>query len=306
MKFIPDTIDFSEYAKNPVDADRILSPREFLDGVKESFQNKGLTGEKLPWSKTHNHVRLRENELSIWAGTNGSGKSMLLSMVVIDLVRQGKTCCIASMEMPPISTLHRLTIQAVGLSNPTPAFVEKAINWSGESLWIYNQPDTVQVERMKGVIRYCREELGVEHFVLDSLMKCGISPDDYGSQKIFVDWLATYARSSGLHIHLVCHSRKLQNENQLIDKFDIKGASEITDLADNVFTIWRNKPKEHALSQGLPWETGSLHKGQFYCDVLLKCDKARHGVWEGGIKLFFDKKSLQYRGGENEPARNYV
>ncbi|OGO94414.1 MAG: hypothetical protein A3F10_02720 [Coxiella sp. RIFCSPHIGHO2_12_FULL_42_15] len=58
---------------------------------------------------------------------------------------------------------------------------------------------------------------------------------------------------------------------------DIKGTGSITDLADNVFTVWRNKNKE-------PSEP----------DAILQCDKQRNGEWEGKISLWFDSVSLHY------------
>lgn len=79
-------------------------------------------------------------------------------------------------------------------------------------------------------------------------MKCGIGLDDYNKQKYFVDELSTLAKDTNAHIHLVNHSRKGERESNVMSKFDIKGAGEITDMADNVFIIWKNKKKEVALN----------------------------------------------------------
>jgi twinkle protein len=122
-------------------------------------------------------------------------------------------------------------------------------------------------------------------------MKCGIATDDFNGQKSFVDKLCVHARDTGMHIHLITHGRKGDSENRRMDKHDVKGASEITDLVDNVFTIWRNKPKEEAVrTQRADAETLAEP------DMVLSCIKNRHGEWEGSVTLWFDPESLQYLG----------
>lgn len=58
---------------------------------------------------------------------------------------------------------------------------------------------------------------------------------------------------------------------------DIKGSGSITDLADNVFAVWRNKDKA-------PNEPGAV----------LQCDKQRNGEWKGKVPLWFDLSSFHY------------
>ncbi|MEX5606384.1 bifunctional DNA primase/helicase, partial [Pseudomonas syringae] len=70
---------------------------------------------------------------------------------------------------------------------------------------------TVKAKMMLAVIRYCAEKLKVNHFVIDSLMKCGIGEDDYNGQKAFLDSLTSIARDTGIHLHLVAHSRKAKD-----------------------------------------------------------------------------------------------
>ena len=79
------------------------------------------------------------------------------------------------------------------------------------------------------------------------------------------------------------HSRKLADEFSPPGKFDAKGTGTITDLADNVVTVWRNKKKEY-----FP------EKHADDPDALLICDKQRNGEWEGKVRLWFDKDSMQY------------
>lgn len=227
--------------------------------------------------------------------------SLVLSQVVLSLITQGQLVCIASLEMRPISTLARMARQCVGTIEPSPSAIRDFNRLLNGRLWLYDQQGTVKQDRMLAVLRYCTEEVGVKHFVIDSLMKCGVDSDDYNAQKRFIDCLSTYARDAKVHIHLVAHSRKRESENAVMDKFDIKGASEITDMADNVYTLWRNKPKEEKAEQG---DLDEKTKGQ--PDAILVCDKQRHGEWEGRIALWFNKRSLQYLGRDTNQSIDYL
>lgn len=122
-------------------------------------------------------------------------------------------------------------------------------------------------------------------------MKCGIGVDDYNRQKAFIDQLCAFAKDTGVHVHLVAHSRKGESEKNELDKLDVKGASEITDQVDNVFLVWRNKRKEDALAK-TPGDTEVAKLP----DALLTCVKQRHGEWEGRITLWFHRDSFQFCG----------
>ena len=85
------------------------------------------------------------------------------------------------------------------------------------------------------MFEYAYRRYGVRHFLIDSLAKCGFGEDAYNEQKAFVDRLSDFARNNDIQVHLVCHSRKRNDESDLPDKFDIKGTGAITDMVDNVF-----------------------------------------------------------------------
>jgi twinkle protein len=86
-----------------------------------------------------------------------------------------------------------------------------------------------------------------------------------------------------------------------MDKFDIKGASELSDMPDNVFSLWRNKAKEAKA------EAGKLdEEGKAAPDAVLMCDKQRHGDWEGRVTLWFNRKTLQYVGRNTTQPIDYL
>jgi twinkle protein len=97
-------------------------------------------------------------------------------------------CLIASLEMPPVSTIDRMCRQTLPSGIPSDKYVEEFAQ-ATDNIWIYDQTDTVPAERMLAMLNYAAKELGMNHLMIDSLVKCGIAPDDYGKQKDFVDRL---------------------------------------------------------------------------------------------------------------------
>jgi twinkle protein len=287
-------IDFEKYAQEPPEASRIRPASAWVEDVIARFYGEeGSRGSVLPWSKTHGRLLLRPHEVSVWAGYNGSGKTMLLNLVMLGVMAQGDKTCIASFEMTPKALMYRMTRQATGLREPSIQAIREFHTWTDGRLWLYDHGNAAKPERVMAVCRYCREELGIEHMVIDSLMKCGIATDDYNAQKAFVDQLCVHARDTGMHVHLVTHGRKGDGEYQRMDKHDVKGASEITDLVDNVFTIWRNKPKEEKTQRGDAEEDTASQP-----DTVLACVKNRHGEFEGKIALWYHADSFQFVGGQ--------
>jgi len=243
----------------------------------ESYQAEG---DVLPWSKSHDLIQFRPGEVTLWGGINGHGKSLIVNQAILHWMASGAKAVVASLEMKPRDTLHRMLLQTGMSQNPTNADKTKFITWLTDKLWIYDQLDQVPFDRIIGMVHYAAQELGAKHIVIDSLMKCGIKDDDYNGQKEFLDHLCWAAKSDNCHIHLVVHMRKRASENDRPGKFDVYGSSAITNLVDQLVIIHRNKEKEE--------------KGGSECDASLYVAKNRHGGTEGGIKLWFAEGFLQF------------
>jgi twinkle protein len=75
---------------------------------------------------------------------------------------------------------------------------------------------------------------------------------------------------------------------------DVKGTGAITDMVDNVISVWRNKPKEEAIqkysmgNKELPAELKDKP------DCVLTVQKQRNFDWEGKIHLWLDRATHQY------------
>jgi len=275
--------DSDEYRK-------IKSPDTFIESTIGYFSGEIQSGAYLPFDKAEN-FRLRLGETTIWSGYSGHGKSMLLSYITLKLIENYKVM-ICSFEMSCRSTLARYIRQSVGTSEPTEDAITKFCTDATGKLFLYDQLGSTNPIAVLSVIYYGAEQLGIQHFVVDSLMKCSINEDDYNGQKKFVDQLCIAARDLNVHIHLIAHSRKTIDETtHRPSKFDVAGSATITSLADNCVSVYRNKKKEKDILEGKLSEEDA----KIVPDGFMAVNKQRHFEWEGSIPLWFQPKSLRYR-----------
>jgi len=293
----PNDFDFRQFMTEAEPQAKVVPAEAWREQLIETTRGAApVTGALLPWSKTHDHLRFRGGEVTLWQGINGHGKSQLLGQASLGFGAQGERACIASFEMKPISTLKRMLRQAAMNDRPSEQFAGRFMDWIRGKFWIYDQLGQVKPEMIYAVIRYCADRLKIKHIIVDSLMKCVRGEDDYNGQKDFVDMLTSLARDHSVHIHLVHHVRKKDNEDSVPGKFDAKGSGAISDQVDQVLTVWRNKKKERAREQSA--RTGAMMPADLADapDAMLICDKNRHGEWEGSVALWYHPQSMQYTG----------
>ncbi len=310
-EFIRDDIDFAAYMRDTEPKQKVKPATQWVGDLIVGLSTRCTERRAvLPWQKTHALIAFRPGEVTLWAGVNGHGKSLITGQAVLSLITQGERVCIASFEMKPLKTLERMARQFSGQA-PNGAWMhspevqatfkelyEQFGIFTDDRLWLYDQQGTVKKEVLFGVIRYCAHELKIGHVVIDSLMKCVKGSDDYNAQKEFVDELCAYARDLNIHIHLVHHIKKLGSETDVPDKMDVKGAGEITDQVDNLLLVWRNKRKERDAAANKKVDYSE-------CDAFLICDKQRNGDWEGRIALYYESASQQFVGSPGAPALDF-
>jgi twinkle protein len=294
----PDEIDFDKYLKSTDLTQKIREAQIYIEELQSEILNP--VHEKftvMPWSKTHSTFQFRQGEVTLYAGSNGGGKSLITGQIAMGLMKQNQKICIASFEMKPKRTLYRMLRQFAGENIDAPRFSGKSKyiddllirlgSFVADKLWLYDQQGTVTSQQVIAVARYCAMELGVQHFFVDSLMKCVAGEDDYNAQKYFVDELTALARDHNIHIHLIHHIRKLASEEIMPNKNDVKGSGAISDQVDNVLMVWRNKKKEHDMHL-----KGTADK--FAPDAMLMCHKQRNGEAEEWYNLWYNKDSQQF------------
>lgn len=304
-EFQEDDIDFEKYAEETEASAHVVPASAFASAVKQSFRTR-RDGKRiyLPWEKTRDCFEFRDAEVTIWAGQNGHGKSQTTDMVKLSLIGQGMKVAAASFEMKPVANLRRMSRMFAGMNLYSDEFsseeglghvdslVDEFFGWTEDMLWIYNQTGQTSGKKVVGFVRYCARELGCKHVFVDNLAKCVRDEDDHNQQKAFIDQMCSIAHDENIHIHIVHHLKKPKGgESEKPDKSDVKGSGSITDQPDNLFLVWRNKPKEEAR------KAGKLDKDN-EPDCVIYCRKQRNyegnGEGEPTIGLWYHKDSLQF------------
>lgn len=265
-----------------------------------------------PWPHTHEKIQFRMSELMVLGGVNGHGKSQFIGYLTLNAARNGNKGCIASMEMPPGRLLGNMTRQATGTKRPSKGYIRATSDWYKDKIWMFDCIGTAKASKILEIFTYARKRYGITWFVIDSLLKCGIDEDDYNAQKRFLEALADFKNEHNVFVALLVHMRKGESEHRPSGKMDVRGASAITDLADTVGIIWRNKPKEDAVrgheSGSALLEPEELENWLNSSDAIWNIVKQRNHPegWEGKIGLHFNAESLQYLAGPEAKPFRYV
>jgi twinkle protein len=207
------------------------------------------------------------------------------------MMKQNTKCLIASLEMRPVLTLARMITQALGSPEPTDDYIRKFCDRAKDKLYIYDQTGSTKSEDMIATLHYGKHILGVDVFIIDSLMKLDdVSEESLDAQKRLTNSLAVIARDLQVSIFLVAHTRKLKDEAEIPDATNIMGSSHIRNLCDNIICVWRNRYKEKLIEEGKT----SDEELKIIPDAKVFVQKQRNAQWEGSFNFWFDQKGLRY------------
>lgn len=304
-EFMDEDIDFASYYEETAVMANVMPASTYRQALKNSIRARHTEHRVfLPWEKTRDHFEFRKGEVTVWAGQNGHGKSQITDEVKLSLMGQGQKVASASFEMKPVTNLRRMARMNAGTNLYSDEYnspegmaavdllFDEFCDWTDDRLWIYNQSGTTETKKVIGFVRYCAKELKIDHIFVDNLAKCVADEDDYSGQKAFIAEMCAIAMDYQCHIHIVHHLKKPKGgEGDKPDKTDVKGSGAIVDQPDNLFLVWRNKPKEESMKQA------KADKEQ-EPDCILYCRKQRNyegnGDNEPTIALWLHRDSLQF------------
>lgn len=251
-----------------LDPANLVWATDFMERVKLRIWPPGGVepGFDLPWGNMP--WRIRPGELTVWTGFSGHGKTIALNNLMVHAASIGEVVTIASMEVEPDRTLEVTWCQAnggrfpydedeiIGMSDTQrrefgqQRFAE-LYPWIGERFLVF----VPELESESGTGRadwhlmlkcflYARQRYGCTQFVVDSMMMCvGRSEGEYSEVEKFVNALSSFAKKQQVHVHLVAHSRKKDDETKPPGKQDVAGPKETADIAHNVVVVHRNMKK---------------------------------------------------------------
>lgn len=157
------------------DPEELYSAREFYQDTINAFYGKQQYLFNPPWESLADKFQFREAELTLVNGVNGHGKTEVVGHMALEAMRQGVKTCIASLELKPGILLKRLTRQATCCKMPPVLEIDSAFKFYDERLWVFGLTGTAKADRLIEIFDYARRRYGIQLFIIDSLMKCGIT-----------------------------------------------------------------------------------------------------------------------------------
>lgn len=236
-------------------------------------------------------------ELSIWTGKRGAGKSTLLGQMLLNAIDQGQRVCAYSGELSAWRFKDWISAQAAGSSHMTEQKdpfsgkvfyqIDPGIRpllddwWRGQFFLYDNKVSSASDEdSILRTFEYAVRRYGCSVFLVDNLMsarfKAMRDSDFFRAQSNFTGRLVEFAKKYEVHVHLVAHPRKTSNR---LEADDVGGSGDITNRADNVFSLERLE------------ETAAEEKGY---DTVLTVLKNRSFGASVSVGLCFDPRTRRF------------
>lgn len=268
----------SRYERELPEADAVYSVSSVRErGWVRLQHNSEEYGHAMPWPKTARQFRMRPGEMTIWAGPNGSLKSMTTNFIMGHLAFHGVRAFVASLELTVDDQIARLARQMLCREYPTRPQFDELMDRLGENLTVYDFVGQVRPERMVALARYAASDLQAQHVLVDNLTMTvppGRNSDEQAAR--FIAGLYQVGRDTGAHIHLIAHVRKPPDEG-FLNRYDVRGTGAAVDQVDNVVLIQR----------------GAENKKDDDADLYLTVDKQRHASWRGRIQFWIHETTAR-------------
>lgn len=256
-------------------------------------------------------IGLKKGYVTILSGLRSSGKSSILSQLVIQCRQQGMKCALFSGEMIDKQVLKWLTLQAAGKAHvhgtqyagvyyPNDDVAEPISKWLDGFVYVYNNDCGTRFTEIEKRLRAIVEEKKLDLVLIDNLMVMDISDLDrdlYVRQKMFVLALKRMASDLNIHVVLVAHPRK---SSGYLRMDDISGTGDLANVADNIFIIHRVDDDFIKVTQEFfRWKADNpLYRAN---NVIEICKDRDFGTRDARVPLFFEIETKRLK---NDPAES--
>ena len=201
-----------------------------------------------------------------------------------------------SPEFSPKINLARIVQQVCGKLpvEITPQDISAALVFLAPLMLILDVVGIVEADRVADMIHWCVQEHGITGTIIDNLTVMRLKGRGSGDNDATADLMARLvevARVTDTHIWLVAHTRK-PSSGERVNRYQIRGASQITDLADNVITVERFELKEQKLAD---MDCEDREEWERAPDSFVHFQKQRHGsAWTGRVSLWYNPRGMRW------------
>lgn len=220
-------------------------------------------GTKLAWWPKFNQILggLRPYELTLLCAPTGAGKTQLLANVSAQLALQKKPHFVAPVETGDSDFVARIVscLERRDLNTGEPVdgdlLVELTKKYSqtvfSTPILISKYDNRVDVDEMIATLKYMVSEYRCEVAILDNLnffLKPVSSQMERAEMDSAIHEFVMFVKKLPMHVILVMHPKKNDNEGRVESEFDIKGSSTAVQEASNVCLF--NRPRLKDIESG--------------------------------------------------------
>ncbi len=285
----PDAEEWLDAAKPPTVENLILA-KDMAKRMVSEFQPK-QEAFTLPFFRgnwPHTGFYFRRGEVTIWTGQSHAGKSTFLNFLALFAINSKLKVFIASMEIRAETTLRKLMVPLIG-ETPSAREIENFTKTLGEQIILADVVGYIGQVQLLEMLMFAFQRHGISHAVIDSLMRIQGLEEDWVAQGEFLNKLQHFAKTTGVHVHLVAHQRKTAPDAK-VGKNDIKGSSLLTNNADNIAMILRNGAKEKLRISG---KLSATQEAEMH-DAEVVVEKQRETGWLWSYFLKFSPRHYAF------------
>lgn len=233
----------------PISHEKITTFHQLRGEVFDQFVNAdqvaGVKWTRFP--KLNNILKgLRRGEVTVFTGPTGAGKTTLLSEMSLDLCMQGVNTLWGSFEIRNVRLVKMMMCQYSGLNLEKQ--VEQFQYWadSFEMLPMYFMCfyGAQNIETVIETMTHAAYVYDIEHVIVDNLqfMTSYVSRGDdrFFTQNHVISALRNFASTKNVHVTLVIHPRK-ENDDVELQTASIFGTAKASQEADNVIILQSKK-----------------------------------------------------------------
>ncbi|OWY95358.1 Twinkle protein, partial [Phytophthora megakarya] len=188
----------------------------------------------------------RMGEVTVLTGPTGCGKTTFLSQLSLDLCGQGVSTLWGSFEIKNTRLMHKMLTQLAqrNLSGDVNAFEAAADRFEALPMHFLRFFGSTEVDEVLDAMEYAVYAYDVQHILLDNVQFMmagqGRGFDKFERQDAALDKFRKFASAKNVHLTLVIHPRKEQ-EDQDLTLSSVFGTAKATQEADNVLILQRTR-----------------------------------------------------------------
>ena len=239
-------------------------------------------------------IGLPLGSLSVITGRTGEGKSTILNQFFIgESIRQGYKVFLFSGELTESNAkgwlldtlankedlLEFTSKKGYKYKKISSNAVSRIDDFLEDKFYLYTEED-YSINAILNKMEIMAKRYGVKVFCIDNLMVTeNDEKEELRNQTEIVKKLKSFAKKYNCIVHLVAHPRKTQYGQVNLDKSDISGSANITNLADYVIIVQRI------------FEEDNLNKDK-HTELII--NKDRYMGCNGKVYLLFDKDRRRF------------